>query len=366
MTPSSILVVVASTARRGAEIEGRELAEALRMRGHEAKLVAVTGRTPSIAVGHSPDPHRSSEEVLGRSRWSVGTHRRMRSLARESDVVVAMGSITLLAAVMAMLGLDRPLVCRTIGDPEIWAGRGFRRWRTAMYLRAVDRIATLSERQHRQYATLYGVGESKLTVVPNSRSPERFRPAASDQRIAARASLGLSENDKVLVFVGSLTPEKRVDLAVAAVAELPPDWLLLVVGEGADGSTVSRPAAGPSGGRVRFLGGVDDVVPVYHAGDVMLLTSSTEGVPGVLIEAGLCGLASVATNVGLVSDVVDDRSTGCLVDDDTPASIARAVEFAWDNRDRMGRAARERCITRFSTDSAIGRWEDVISSVRRR
>lgn len=231
-----------------------------------------------------------------------------------------------------------------------------------MYFRSVDRIATLSERQHPQYESLYGVDAKRLVVVPNTRSPERFRPATGDQRAAARESLALSPDHRVVTFVGSLTPEKRVELAIAAVAELPADYVLLVAGEGSDRRRAEEIASALGGGRVRFLGRVDDVVPLYHASDVVLLTSSTEGVPGVLIEAGLCGIASVSTDVGLVSDVIRDRSTGCLVGDDSPASIAGAVEHAYGNRDQMGVAAREWCSDRFSSNSAIQLWEHLLSS----
>lgn len=362
--PLSVLVIVASTARRGAEIEGVELAQALSGRGHAARLAAiVTGSPTELSLqDRDLDPASVQVEVLGQSRWSPRSHRRIRSLARASDVVVAMGSITLLASAVAMTGLGRPLVCRSIGDPEIWAGRGFRRWRTKLYFRSVDRIATLSEHQHAQYESLYGVDAAKLAVVPNSRSPVRFRPPSRDQRTAARSALGLGADDKVVAFVGSLTAEKRIELAIAAFAELPGDYVLLVAGEGSDRHRAEVIASTLGEGRVRFLGRVDDVVPLYHASDVVLLTSSTEGVPGVLIEAGLCGLATVSTDVGLVADVVRDGSTGCLAGDHTPASIAGAVERAYAGREQMGAAAREWCSTKFSSDSAIRLWEDLLSS----
>jgi glycosyltransferase involved in cell wall biosynthesis len=53
-----------------------------------------------------------------------------------------------------------------------------------------------------------------------------------------------------------------------------------------------------------MVGMIEDTRAVLHAADVLLCTSRTEGVPGVLIEAALCGLPVVTTDVGGVSSVV--------------------------------------------------------------
>ena len=52
---------------------------------------------------------------------------------------------------------------------------------------------------------------------------------------------------------------------------------------------------------------------MYDAADVLVLPSRTEGMPGVLIEAGMRALPVVATDVGYVRDVVVDGETGVIV-----------------------------------------------------
>jgi glycosyltransferase involved in cell wall biosynthesis len=81
--------------------------------------------------------------------------------------------------------------------------------------------------------------------------------------------------------------------------------------------------------------------------------------PGVLIEAGLSGLASVSTRVPGAAEVVDDAVTGLLVDDSTPAmveTVGRVLDHA-EERSAMGTAARTRCAAEFSLDVMARRWQ---------
>ena len=90
----NVLIVVTSTDRRGAEVEGSQLAEELRVRGHVAKCVALApGQSSGLAV-----------EALGPTARSPRTLRALRRRAHSSDVVVAYGSSTLPACAIALLG----------------------------------------------------------------------------------------------------------------------------------------------------------------------------------------------------------------------------------------------------------------------
>ena len=83
-----------------------------------------------------------------------------------------------------------------------------------------------------------------------------------------------------------------------------------------------------SAGRVELLGSVADVVPLLHAADVLLSTSSTEGMPGSLIEAVLCGLPVVATDVGAVSALLAGSPFVVVPPGASSAVIAAAIEQA--------------------------------------
>jgi glycosyltransferase involved in cell wall biosynthesis len=103
------------------------------------------------------------------------------------------------------------------------------------------------------------------------------------------------------------------------------------------------------------------VAELLRASDLMVFPSlpAGEGMPGVLIEAGLSGLPVVATDVPGVRTVVDDGVTGIVVDaadlDGMVRSVATLIEDV-ELRHAMGRAARQRCLERFSLDAVAECW----------
>lgn len=87
--------------------------------------------------------------------------------------------------------------------------------------------------------------------------------------------------------------------------------------------------------------------------------------PAVLIEAGLCGLASVATDVGATSDVVTHGETGLIVGAGDPQALASAVAALMSDparRSAMGSAAATRCAEFFTIARTAPRWLDVLAA----
>jgi glycosyltransferase involved in cell wall biosynthesis len=85
--------------------------------------------------------------------------------------------------------------------------------------------------------------------------------------------------------------------------------------------------------------------------------------PGVLIEAGLSGLPSVATDVPGVRSIVDDGVTGFVVGPSDMDALVAALGTLLDDaelRASMGAAARQRCVSRFSIDSVTTQWSTAL------
>ena len=68
----------------------------------------------------------------------------------------------------------------------------------------------------------------------------------------------------------------------------------------------------------------------------------------------------VASAVGGVPELIDDRATGALVRASDADALARATLEALEHRDRWGNAARERCLQRFSMASVGARWAELV------
>ncbi len=312
-----VLIVLSTDARRGAEIEGQSLAAELSAAGVTTTVVALAAE----AVGAV----RLDVPVLGRTRLGVATLRALRARARDHDVVVAYGSSTLQACALALLGARTPFVYRSIGDPAEWVRGRRHAARTAWFMKRAARVVALWDGAAQSIVEVYGLPAERVVVIPNARSHQEFLPPTPDERRAARQRFGVVGAESLVVVVGALSDEKRVDLAVHAVARVP-DGKLLVVGDGPRRSSLESLGRAELGARVEFTGALHDVLPVYHAADVVLMTSRTEGMPGVLLEAGLVGAPVVATDVGAVSWLVEHGVRGEVVPVDTDADgLAAAV-----------------------------------------
>ncbi len=355
MSSPSVLHVISSTDRRGAELFALDLDAALLRRGWRSRVVALA---PGAAGG-------LQVEVLGPSVRSARTLHALRRAAREADVVIAHGSSTLPACALALLGTRVPFVYRNIGDPAFWASTPLRRARVRWFLGRAAIVVAVAQGAERQLTDRFGVGASRVRTIPNGAPGARNAPVDAEHRRAAREALGLAPGTAVVVVVSALSPEKDVALAIEGIGARP-DFTLLVAGDGPERGALEELASERAPGRVRFLGSLPDPGPAYEAADVLLLPSRTEGLPAVLIEAGLRALPAVVTDVGYVRDVVVDDETGVIVPAGDVDAIAAGLDRALEHRDAFGRAGRDRCLRRFEIEPVADRWIGVLDAVSAR
>ncbi len=118
---------------------------------------------------------------------------------------------------------------------------------------------------------------------------------------------------------------------------------------------------------VAFEGRVPQIRDAYAAGNVVVLSSISEGFPYTLIEAMTCGRACVATDVGGVSEALGEA--GRLVPPRDPTAMADAcLELLGDAslRRRLGTQARERALANFTVDRAIGTFGEIYEGLAAR
>jgi glycosyltransferase involved in cell wall biosynthesis len=188
---------------------------------------------------------------------------------------------------------------------------------------------------------------ARYRVVPNVVDTTLFKPGTPASRTT-----------RTLLFVGLLYDAKGVDLLLEAVALLAErgDFRLEIVGDGPLRREYERLCATLGLGHVvSFLGLLPkpEVARRMSAADVFVLTSRFDNNPCVLIEAQASGLPAVATPVGGIPEIVDERA-GVLAESGHPASIAAALEAVLEHLDRFDRKAiSQRATARFGTE-AIG------------
>lgn len=228
------------------------------------------------------------------------------------------------------------------GERRQWLRRAASRLADA-YVAVTDSLARVAL-EHNECAP------AQLHVIPNGIDLSRFGPNP-DARQRIREQLGIPEGAWVIGSVGRLSPEKNQALLLQAAAPmLDQRRHLVLVGEGPERAALeARVADSLRGAFVHFTGARDDVADLLAAFDVFALTSSSEGLPLVVLEAMASELPVLATAVGGVPDVVEDRVTGYLVDAGDAAALTR--QLAW----LSGRPAQAGLVARCARNTVLER-----------
>ncbi len=183
-----------------------------------------------------------------------------------------------------------------------------------------------------------GLPGDKISVHYTGLDRERFRPRPRDQARKALAerlpALDLPVGARLVACVGALIPIKGQALTIAAMAQLPEDVVLVLVGAGPEEAALRQQAAAAGlEARVRFAGnlGHDDLPLLLAAAEAMTLISEREGIANAWIEALACGAALVIPDVGGAREVIDRPAGGRLVARDAGA-IAQGLREVLDAR----------------------------------
>jgi glycosyltransferase involved in cell wall biosynthesis len=235
------------------------------------------------------------------------------------------------------------LVSTKHNDDPFRAGR-FRFVERALTWRA-SRIITITEALRRFCIDRVGLPADKVETIHYGLDapPEAWGP---------NPDLRLPEDARLLLSVSRLEPQKGIDVALEALVELPPEAVLVVLGEGpqrAELEALARQLGVTE--RVRFPGRVGDVAALLRQAEVLVHPARWEGFGLALLEAMLCEKPVVASRVSSIPELVLDGETGILVPPDDPSALATALGILLEDRAhaaQMGEAGLRRAHERFS------------------
>lgn len=354
----SILILVSSTQRRGAEVFGENLSRALREDGRQVTLRALyrSGSEAEIEA----DWLLSASEIDDISGLKLKLVRSLRAAIIDIDpaVVFAGGGATLKYSVVAMAGIARPrpaLVYSSIGEPEFWATSRLRRRMMSALLARTSLVTAVSQATADQLVRTFGVNPDKI-LVAHPGVPEEFLDVEREAR---------GPEPLRVLYLGSLANEKNPMGALAAVSEMEYPANLRMVGDGP-----LRGALEAESARIQFpvelTGPAEDVRHHLKWADALVLTSRTEGLPGVVLEASAAGVPVVAFGVGGVSEAVEHGVTGFVIDPGDERAMALALDrLARDEamRSSMAQAGRDRVRGHFLLSQALERYIVALDSL---
>jgi glycosyltransferase involved in cell wall biosynthesis len=244
-----------------------------------------------------------------------------------------------------------------IGEPDYWLRSWISKLVNRWMMGRMREILAVCEATRRQLVALDPPLQAKTHVCYTG---------VPDPMFSVRH--GATEGPLRIVVLGSLSEEKDPLLALRAVSRVPRALLRFVGGGPLTEVVQDEIRALGMQARVELTGAVDDVIPHLEWGNLLLLTSRTEGLPGAVLEAGAASMPTVAVDVGGVSEAVSDGVSGFVVDrDDVDALVGALSRLASDSDllHRMGRAARLQIKERFAMDHIIAgyaaRLDEVLS-----
>lgn len=338
------LVVIAEMGTGGAESVVVQLARAAVDRGDQVVVASDAGwRTAALqdlGATHLPVPLAD-----GGARALARTVRVLRRHLAGSpvDVVHAHNVRAALAARLAVVGRRTPVLVTLHG---ISASRYRPAARVLRW--AADQVVAVSD-DVRDRLVVGGMPADRVAVVPTAPEP----PEAVD-RSEARAGLGLSGDERVVLCLARLEPPKRQDLLLRAWSDVP-RAVLLVAGDGSRRAALEA-LAGELGvaERVRFLGDRRDVGRLLAAADALVLPSDSEGLPVAVLEAMSVGVPVVASRVGGLA-ALDPRVLVLVEPGSVPALVAGLAQCLDDASAERPERARQLVASSYSS-SAMARY----------
>lgn len=263
------------------------------------------------------------------------------------------------AAVMAARHFDKPVVVTARGsDLNILPSYQLPRRMIAASARNADGLATVSEALRERLVAL-GEARERIAVLRNGVDLALFQPR---DIVDCRARLGISGT--TLLSVGNLVKVKRHDLVIDALTLLP-NVNLLIVGEGPERAALRERAMHQGvAARVRFIGNMKQAVlaDYYSAVDALVLASSSEGWPNILLEAMACGTPVVVSDIPGMDEIVQSETVGRRFHTADATSLAELVKALL--RTPRDRAAIRRYAERFGwqaiTEAQLALFESVV------
>jgi D-inositol-3-phosphate glycosyltransferase len=230
---------------------------------------------------------------------------------------------------------------------------------------SAERIVAATPLDRQQMLDHYQVDENKIVVIPCGVNLDLFHPIDPQE---ARRQLGVSEERRLLLFVGRLDPVKGLNVLLEAMCDLTRrlqpwharDLSLAIIGGDRESHLEAmvtdlrclreiRDELG-LGELIMFVGSrSQEVLPLYYAAsEVCVMPSLYESFGMVALEAMACGTPVIASRVGGLTFTVRDGETGFLVPEREPKALAEKLELLLTNQ------GLRRCMSRRAVQVASG------------
>lgn len=360
----NILHAIDTTGPGGAETVLVELARRTAARGHRSHM-ALVGHGwvyDSVrAAGLEPDL------VPGKgTSWSIAYLRALVRLIRRHRIDVIHSHLFGSNVYCSLAGrlTGTPVVATFHGEVDIGVVDRRARLKARLIDAGPNTIAFVSHALRRHMVERLGLSATRCITVHNGIDPAAYADVVP---APLRAELGLPDDTILIGALGNIRPAKGYDILLEAVRHLADLPVVFVVAGDGDrggllGELMTRRRALGLEARVHFVGHRSDKAAFLRALDAFVLSSTSEGLPLAPLEAMACGVPVVATGVGGVPEIIEDRVTGLLAAPGDPAALAAGLRELVTTR-ALGRELARNGVRRvheaFSMEAMVSAYENL-------
>ena len=360
-----IVYVLTSLGMGGAEKQALAVAERMEKRGHSVALLVLKPRVPE----EWPTMVETAYLGMRKTALSVLTDlMRGRRFLRNfrPDLVHSHSFHANIFARLLRPLMPHLVVVSTVHN--VYEGG----WPRMLTYRLTDSLSrctvAVSQAAANRFVRLKAVAERRCLVLANGVDTAEFRPSAR-RRTSSRSAMGVGQASGHQGFIwlaaGRIAPAKDYPNLLRAFANVRAHHsnALLWIAGGSRGAELTQlkelSAQLNMGDSVRWLGLRHDMPALLDAADGFVSASAWEGMPLAVAEAMAMEKPVVATDVGGVRELVGDVGVVVLArDSEALAEAMKAtMQQSGDERERIGRSARERIEAHFSVDASTDAWE---------
>ena len=254
----------------------------------------------------------------------------------EFDVVHVHDWLTAPAGISFKYRVKKPMVltvhsteigrAQGLHTPDSFAIDGMEWWATY----EASKVIVTSGSMEGELCDHFHFPSDKIKIIPNAIDLTKYH--ASIDRKSVRWRYGVSPNEKLVLCVGRLVPQKGVEHLIHAVPTIAwrhPEAKFVIVGEGwLKGHLEYLSRSSGHGWKIRFTGFLPDseVIALMTSADVLVVPSIYEPFGIVALEGMAAGVPVVASQIGGLAEVVQHDRNGILVYSRNPESIAWGVD----------------------------------------
>ncbi|MBQ9086063.1 MAG: glycosyltransferase [Clostridia bacterium] len=231
-----------------------------------------------------------------------------------------------------------------------------------------DLVVAVSERVRQDQIKNFHVDPNRVITILNGIDVRR--KVITQSRVQVRKEYGISNDAFLVCTIAGLRPQKALDVLLKAAkvtCEAHENLYFLIVGDGPERDSLLRlrEELGIQE-KVIFSGFRQDVYNILNASDLFCLSSDYEGLPISILEAMLCGIPSVATDVGGVSEVIEDGVSGIVCEKQCVSQLADGIEKLLMNSEdwkKMSEKALEKSHEKFGANIMAEKYCDAYESL---